>query len=668
MKYTTTLSKAGKSGLLADVIDMPDSVTVAGSAIDHSHSIHDLEFSAPNFTLMRHAPPNVQSIGAAPKDHSHTPGDVHGLALVALTGRFSDIQGTPKVPTSADDVGAAPVDHYHDVKSLQGTHPFLFSGNYRDLNDVPDSIPQTASDINAASRSHTHALEDISNVPELAVTGDHALLSLRPQSVSNAEAIGAAEHNHTHHVDTIIPMVPTAVTTGQFQNLRDAPAVPFSSAAAESSTSAALPNRIFSGWSTTWGLNAYERYSEYSRNEHFTTPMVPNVLPNGSIAFEPEWLRVDLRERPDIDLTPIPTIIPAGDSIWCEQHSAPIKEDSLHDGSITSIGERGNRTVQRSYETAELIIPKYNALNATGFGVVYEVNVWEYGAVGHVPLATIDIGASAPFIISSNQNELYVNTFSTGLQLRVGHRTRIAVSCSLSRQTTTILCEGHVTIVTPSVSQLTKPPTVAQIGLPLNASWSRFRAWSRPLTMDEMRLEEHAISPSISERLHMYRFHDSLHDLSGGACDVIVEDYDASSQLIQQTSSGLKFCKGNGRQVARVPRVMLDRARRLRIDFEYTTHSGSGGGTLLYCERWSIIVDKKKSCLVYRASGKDTCISQPLRARRNELVVDSRGSWHNGAFKVSSRLNLYSTNSPDLWIGGRGTTGGDLVIRELDIW
>jgi len=67
-----------------------------------------------------------------PSSHTHSASQVTGLAAVATSGDYTDLSGTPAIPSSPGDIGAAPASH---------SHSGLMAG---DAPDVPDS---TAADI-----------------------------------------------------------------------------------------------------------------------------------------------------------------------------------------------------------------------------------------------------------------------------------------------------------------------------------------------------------------------------------------------------------------------------------------------------------------------------------------------------------------------------------------
>lgn len=55
-----------------------------------------------------------------PATHTHTAGDVTGLAAVATSGSYDDLSDTPTIPSAPGDVGAAPASHTHAIEDVTG--------------------------------------------------------------------------------------------------------------------------------------------------------------------------------------------------------------------------------------------------------------------------------------------------------------------------------------------------------------------------------------------------------------------------------------------------------------------------------------------------------------------------------------------------------------------
>lgn len=55
-----------------------------------------------------------------PESHTHTAGDVTGLAAVATSGSYGDLSDTPTIPSAPGDVGAAPASHTHAIEDVTG--------------------------------------------------------------------------------------------------------------------------------------------------------------------------------------------------------------------------------------------------------------------------------------------------------------------------------------------------------------------------------------------------------------------------------------------------------------------------------------------------------------------------------------------------------------------
>lgn len=80
------------------------------------------------------------------------------LADVAFSGNYSDLSGTPSIPSTYSDIGAASANHTHtytDVGALSA-NTFIPS-TYSDVNAASSGHSHTYTDVGAASASHTHS-------------------------------------------------------------------------------------------------------------------------------------------------------------------------------------------------------------------------------------------------------------------------------------------------------------------------------------------------------------------------------------------------------------------------------------------------------------------------------------------------------------------------------
>lgn len=222
--------------------------------------------------------------GKANASHTHTYGDISGLSVVASTGSYSSLSGTPdlaEVATSGDynDLTNKPAEYVHPAthpaSMITGLSDVATSGSYTDLTDkptiptVPTSLPadggnadtvdnKHASDFATAnhthtqyaSTEHTHEISDVTGLAgeldgkaaaththsnyaakththtlaDISETTDKKVMTAAERTKLNGIATGANNYSHpaTHPASMITGLAEVA-TSGSYDDLTDKP-------------------------------------------------------------------------------------------------------------------------------------------------------------------------------------------------------------------------------------------------------------------------------------------------------------------------------------------------------------------------------------------------------------------------------------------------------------
>lgn len=222
--------------------------------------------------------------GKANTSHTHTYGDISGLSVVASTGSYSSLSGTPdlaEVATSGDynDLTNKPAEYVHPAthpaSMITGLSDVATSGSYTDLTDkptipiVPTSLPadggnadtvdnKHASDFATAnhthtqyaSTAHTHEISDITGLAgeldgkaaaththsnyaakththtlaDISETTEKKVMTAAERTKLNGIATGANNYSHpaTHPASMITGLAEVA-TSGSYDDLTDKP-------------------------------------------------------------------------------------------------------------------------------------------------------------------------------------------------------------------------------------------------------------------------------------------------------------------------------------------------------------------------------------------------------------------------------------------------------------
>ena len=222
--------------------------------------------------------------GKANTSHTHTYGDISGLSVVASTGSYSSLSGTPdlaEVATSGDynDLTNKPAEYVHPAthpaSMITGLSDVATSGSYTDLTDkptipiVPTSLPadggnadtvdnKHASDFATAnhthtqyaSTAHTHEISDVTGLAgeldgkaaaththsnyaakththtlaDISETTEKKVMTAAERTKLNGIATGANNYSHpaTHPASMITGLAEVA-TSGSYDDLTDKP-------------------------------------------------------------------------------------------------------------------------------------------------------------------------------------------------------------------------------------------------------------------------------------------------------------------------------------------------------------------------------------------------------------------------------------------------------------
>lgn len=133
------------------------------------------------------------------------------LADVAFSGAYSDLSGTPTIPSTYSDVGAASAGHTHSnyvVNTTKVAGKALTSDvtiTYSDVNAASNAHTHTYGDVGAASAGHTHSdyVPTTRKVAGKVLSSDITLTYSDVSAASSGHShtysdVGAASSGHTH--------------------------------------------------------------------------------------------------------------------------------------------------------------------------------------------------------------------------------------------------------------------------------------------------------------------------------------------------------------------------------------------------------------------------------------------------------------------------------------
>lgn len=132
--------------------------------------------------------------------------DTSELADVAFSGAYSDLSGTPTIPSTYSDVGAASAGHTHSnyvVNTTKVAGKALSSDitlTYSDVSAASSGHSHTYSDVGAASSGHTHTYTQV-GAASAAHTHSYTYSDVGAASEGHTHSysdVGAASASHTH--------------------------------------------------------------------------------------------------------------------------------------------------------------------------------------------------------------------------------------------------------------------------------------------------------------------------------------------------------------------------------------------------------------------------------------------------------------------------------------
>lgn len=203
----------------------------------HSHAVADV-------TGLQTALDGKQAAGSyAAASHTHTAGQVSGLATVATTGSYADLTNKPTIPAAVTSLPAASITGLATVATsgsyadLSG-RPTLFSGAYADLTGVPVSFAPSA---------HNQAWSTITSTPT--TLGGYGITD----AVVASDSRLTDARTPTSHTHALSSLTQSSATTGQvvtWSGTAWAPATP-SSGGSSLASYAATANLPATGQATT---------------------------------------------------------------------------------------------------------------------------------------------------------------------------------------------------------------------------------------------------------------------------------------------------------------------------------------------------------------------------------------------------------------------------------
>ena len=218
-------------------------ITLSGTQIKHSNSITSGTAGTTSNTsgstlAVPYVTYDAQGHITAKGTHTHTvtgfltehqdisgKANISEMADVAFSGAYSDLSGTPTIPSTYSDVGAASAGHTHtytDVGAASASHGHSnlvptsrkvagkaltsdITITYSDVSAASSAHTHTYGDVGAASASHTHSdlVPNTRKVAGKALTSDITLTYSDVSAASSGHThtygdVGAASSAHTH--------------------------------------------------------------------------------------------------------------------------------------------------------------------------------------------------------------------------------------------------------------------------------------------------------------------------------------------------------------------------------------------------------------------------------------------------------------------------------------
>lgn len=165
----------------------------------HSHAVSDV-------TGLQTALDAKQAAGSyAAASHTHTAGQVSGLATVATSGSYADLTNKPTIPAAVTSLPAASITGLATVATsgsyadLSG-RPTLFSGAYADLTGVPGSFAPSA---------HNQAWSTITSTPT--TLSGYGITD----AVGSSDSRLSDARTPTSHTHALSSLTQSSATTGQ---------------------------------------------------------------------------------------------------------------------------------------------------------------------------------------------------------------------------------------------------------------------------------------------------------------------------------------------------------------------------------------------------------------------------------------------------------------------
>jgi hypothetical protein len=151
----------------------------------HSHAVSDV-------TGLQTALDAKQAAGSyAAASHTHTAGQVSGLATVATTGSYADLSDKPTIPAAVTSLPAA---------SITGLATVATSGSYADLTSVPASFAPSA---------HNQAWSTITSTPT--TLSGYGITD----AVGSSDSRLTDSRTPTSHTHALSAITQSGATTGQ---------------------------------------------------------------------------------------------------------------------------------------------------------------------------------------------------------------------------------------------------------------------------------------------------------------------------------------------------------------------------------------------------------------------------------------------------------------------
>lgn len=167
--------------------------------------------------------------GKANATHNQSASTITGLATVAITGKYADLDGKPTIPTSlpANGGNADTVDNKHasDFATASHTHTQYAGtshthaqGDITGLTDALDGKANTNHTHNYAAATHTHSLDSVTE------TATKKIMTAAERTKLSGIAENANNYTHpSSHAASMITGLATVATSGKYADLSGKP-------------------------------------------------------------------------------------------------------------------------------------------------------------------------------------------------------------------------------------------------------------------------------------------------------------------------------------------------------------------------------------------------------------------------------------------------------------